>query len=257
MNVKIKSGGSGSSEHLANYLEHEDLNRAVENKEIECFFNKEEDRVPKKEVVRDIDNNKARLSKSETKHFHLILSPSKSEIKAMGNTPQEQSANFKKHIRQDVMQKYAEGFNKGLESSDIKFYGKIHFDRKKSDNELNMHCHIIISRKDQSNKMKISPQTNHTGDKKTGTAKGGFNRNEFYTNVEKDFDKRFDYKRSKEETFEYCNTMKKGKILEIEKMAEKNVRQELDKKLDKSQGKELDKMLHRELNKSKGKGLGL
>ncbi|NLI36404.1 MAG: hypothetical protein GX416_07850 [Bacteroidales bacterium] len=40
---------------------------------------------------------------------------------------------------------------------DIKFYGKIHLDRNRSDNELNMYSHLIVSRKDQTNKKKLPP----------------------------------------------------------------------------------------------------
>ena len=42
-------------------------------------------------------------------------------------------------------------------------------------NELNMHCHLIVSRKDQSNKKKLSPLTNHKNTKK-GKVIGGFDR---------------------------------------------------------------------------------
>jgi hypothetical protein len=35
-----------------------------------------------------------------------------------------------------------------LSADNIKFYSKIHFNRDRSDNKLNMHCHLIVSRKD-------------------------------------------------------------------------------------------------------------
>ncbi len=38
-----------------------------------------------------------------------------------------------------------------------------------------MHCHLIVSRKDQANKKKLSPLTNHK-DTKNGVIKGGFDR---------------------------------------------------------------------------------
>lgn len=62
---------------------------------------------------------------------------------------------MKRYIREVFIPEYAKNFNKGLSEADIKFYGKIHFDRSRSDNKLNMHCHLIVSRKDQSNKKKI------------------------------------------------------------------------------------------------------
>lgn len=70
----------------------------------------------------------------------------------MGNTEQEQVEAMKRYIREVFIPEYAINFNKELSASDIKFYGKIHFDRNRSDNELDMHCHLIVSRKDQSNK---------------------------------------------------------------------------------------------------------
>ena len=47
---------------------------------------------------------------------------------------------------------YANNFNKELSETDIKFYGKVYFYHSRSDNDLNMHCHLIVRRKDQANK---------------------------------------------------------------------------------------------------------
>ena len=74
-----------------------------------------------------------------------------------------------------------------------------------------MHCHLIVSRKDQSNKVKISPLTNHRNTKK-GVIKGGFDRTTLFENMEKEFDKLFGYNRQLYETFEYCNTIKNGSM---------------------------------------------
>lgn len=117
----------------------------------------------------------------------------------------------KPYIREVFISEYAKNFNKGLSEADIKFYGKIHFDRNRSDNELNMHCHLIISRKDQSNKKKLSPLTNHKNTK-NGAIKGGFNRVDLFRQAEQGFDKLFDYNRQFPESFEYANTMKNGSI---------------------------------------------
>ncbi len=59
---------------------------------------------------------------------------------------------MKHYIHEVFIPEYTKNFNKELSVADIKFYGKIHFDRNRSDNELNMHCHLIVSRKDQTNK---------------------------------------------------------------------------------------------------------
>lgn len=137
----------------------------------------------------------------------------------MGNTEQEQAEAMKRYIREVFISEYAKNFNKGLSAEDIKFYGKIHFNRDRSSNKLNMHCHLIVSRKDQSNKVKISPLTNHRNTKK-GAIKGGFDRVTLFENVEKGFDKLFGYNRQLSETFEYCNTMKNGSIEDQLKMQE-------------------------------------
>jgi len=114
-------------------------------------------------------------------------------------------------------------FNKGLSAEDIKFYGKIHFNRNRSNNKLNMHCHLIVSRKDQSNKVKISPLTNHRNTKK-GAIKGSFDRTSLFENAEKGFDRLFGYHRQLSETFEYCNTMKNGSVADQLKMRERELK---------------------------------
>ena len=145
----------------------------------------------------------------------------------MGNTEQEQAEAMKRYIREVVIPEYAKNFNKGLSAEDIKFYGKIHFDRDRSDNDLNMHCHLIVSRKDQSNKKKLSPLTNHKNTKK-GAIKGGFDRTALFENVEKGFDRLFAYNRPLTESFEYYNTMKNGTITDQLNMQEKAIKQSQD-----------------------------
>ena len=118
---------------------------------------------------------------------------------------------MKRYIRKVFIPEYAKNFNKGLSEVDIKFYGKIHFDRNRSDNELNMHCHLIVSRKDQANKKKLSPLTNHKNTK-NGVITGGFDRVNLFQQAEQGFDKLFGYNRQLSESFEYANTMKNGYI---------------------------------------------
>ena len=131
---------------------------------------------------------------------------------------------MKRYIREVVIPEYAKNFHKGLSAEDIKFYGKIHFDRDRSDNELNMHCHLIVNRKDQSNKKKLSPLTNHKNTKK-GAIKGGFDRTNLFKQTEQGFDKLFNYDRPITESFEYYNTMKNGNISDQLKMQEKTISQ--------------------------------
>jgi len=204
---------AGSSRKLCNYMEHEDMERMEQGIYTEGFFNLTDDNIYKSQVIKDIDSNIGQLLKTDAKFYAIHVSPSEQELRAMGNTEQEQAEAMKRYIREVVIPEYAKNFNKGLSADDIKFYGKIHFNRDRSSNELNMHCHLIVSRKDQSNKVKISPLTNHRNTKK-GAIKGGFDRVSLFQNVEKGFDRLFGYNRQLSETFEYCNTMKSGSITE-------------------------------------------
>jgi hypothetical protein len=213
---------AGSSRQLVNYLEHEDMERMQKGIYTEGFFNLTDENLYKFQVIKDIDGNIGQLLKTDAKFYAIHVSPSESELKAMGTTEQEQAEAMKRYIREVFIPEYAKNFNKGLSAEDIKFYGKIHFNRDRSDNQLNMHCHLIVSRKDQSNKIKISPLTNHHNTKK-GAIKGGFDRVSLFENAEKGFDKLFGYNRQLPETFEYCNTMKNGTVTDKLRMQEKEI----------------------------------
>ena len=214
---------AGSSRQLANYLEHEDLERIEKGIYTEGFFNLTDDNIYKSKVIKDIDNNIGQLLKTDAKFYAIHISPSEKELRAMGNTEQEQAEAMKCYIREVFIPEYAQNFNKELSASDIKFYGKIHFARNRSDNELNMHCHLIVSRKDQSNKKKLSPLTNHKSTKK-GIIIGGFDRVNLFQQAEQGFDKLFRYDRQLSESFEYANTMKNGSIYEQLKLQGQEVK---------------------------------
>ena len=215
---------AGSSRQLANYLEHEDLERMEKGIYTEGFFNLTDDNIYKSKVVKDIDSNIGQLLKNDAKFYAIHVSPSEKELRAIGNTVKEQSEAMKRYIREVFIPEYAKNFNKGLSEADIKFYGKIHFDRSRSDNELNMHCHLIVSRKDQTNKKKLSPLTNHKNTK-NGVIKGGFDRVNLFQQAEQGFDKLFGYNRQLSESFEYANTMKNGNIDDKLKMQEQELQE--------------------------------
>ena len=222
------SGGTynnaGSSRQLLSYMDHEDLERMEKGVYTEGFFNLTEDNVYKSTVIKDIDTNIGQLLKTDAKFFAIHVSPSENELRTMGNTEQEKAEAMKRYIREVFIPEYAKNFNKELSEADIKFYGKIHFDRSRSDNELNMHCHLILSRKDQTNKKKLSPLTNHKNTKK-GTVTGGFDRVNLFQQAEQGFDKLFGYNRQLSESFEYANTMKNGSIDDKLKMQEQELKE--------------------------------
>ena len=235
------SGGTynnaGSSRQLVSYMEHEDLERMEKGIYTDGFFSLTDDNIYKSKVIKDIDSNIGQLLKTDAKFFAIHVSPSESELRAMGNTEQEKAEAMKRYIREVFIPEYAKNFNKGLSEADIKFYGKIHFDRSRSDNELNMHCHLIVSRKDQTNKKKLSPLTNHRNTK-NGVIKGGFDRVNLFQQAEQGFDKIFGYNRQQTESFDYLNTMKNGSISEQIKVQEQNFTGENKKEVFQSSEKE-------------------
>lgn len=219
------SGGTynnaGSSRQLVSYCEHEDMERMQQGIYTDGFFNLTDENIYKSKVIKDIDTNIGQLLKTDAKFYAIHVSPSENELRAMGNTEQEKAEAMKHYIREVFIPEYAKNFKKELSASDIKFYGKIHFDRSRSDNELNMHCHLIVSRKDQANKKKLSPLTNHKNTK-NGIIKGGFDRTALFESVEKGFDKLFGYNRKQSESFDYHNTIKNGSISEQIELQEQN-----------------------------------
>ena len=78
MNVKIQGGGNGTYANtgscvaVTNYLQHEDLERMKKGEEVQPFFNQFRDYVSAREVTFKIDNNKAKLSRTQSS----MLSPS-------------------------------------------------------------------------------------------------------------------------------------------------------------------------------------
>jgi mobB protein len=240
MIVKIQGGGSGTYANsgscggVANYLQHEDLQRMQEGQTVEQFFDQKRDSVKPDAVVNDIDNNRKGLKAQEAKFFVITVAPSRKELQTMGKTKAEQAQAMKDYIRNEVMPKYAEGFGKGLKTDDLKYYAKIHHERHGKDRE-DLHAHIIVSRKTQDCGKSISPKSNHTGQKNTGAVKGGFNRNAFFESCEKGFDKRFGHDRDIKESFEYRNAVKHGSPQEIKEQTAKVVASE---KMNQERGKE-------------------
>ena len=75
MNIKIQGGGSGtyantgSCTGVTTYLQHEDLERMKNGREVQPFFNNSRDYISAQEVTFKIDNNKARLSRNDAKFY--------------------------------------------------------------------------------------------------------------------------------------------------------------------------------------------
>lgn len=245
MNIKIHGGGSGtyvnagSSSGLVNYLQHEDLVRMKQGVAIEPFFNQAQDYIRSQEVIYRLDHNKAQLGKTDAKFYSITVSPSEKELRHLGETKAEQSQALKAYIRQALMPAYAANFNKGLGAEDILYYAKVHHERKQQTGKQetgkeDMHAHIIVSRKDIKNKLKLSPATNHRGTQK-GAVKGGFDREAFVRTTEEAFDRQTGYNRDKQESFDYCNAMKNGSIADIREQARLRVEQEYQRRQEQQQ----------------------
>ncbi|MCS2373021.1 DUF5712 family protein (plasmid) [Phocaeicola vulgatus] len=85
MNVKIQGSGNGTYANtgscvaVTNYLQHEDLERMKKGEEVRPFFNQFRDYVSAREVTFKIDNNKAKLSRTDAKFYVITVSPSEKE----------------------------------------------------------------------------------------------------------------------------------------------------------------------------------
>ena len=145
---------AGNCRQLIDYLEHEDMERIEKGLYAEDFFNMTEDSVYKPDVIKDIDSNIGQLLKTDAKFYAIHISPSEKELMKMGRTEKDQAESMKRYVREVFIPAYASNFNKGLSADDIKFYGKVHFERERSVNASFLHCHLVVSRKDQSNKVK-------------------------------------------------------------------------------------------------------
>lgn len=230
MNIKIQGGekgtyaNAGSCQSVVSYLQHEDLERIKAGEREEPFFNQYRDFVSPKEVTYKIDHNRAQLHKPDAKFFVIIVSPSEKELAVMGANLEEQAQAMKQYIREEVIPAYASNFNKGLTEDDIEYYAKIHYTRT-GERLHDMHAHIIVSRKDRTNKLKLSPKTNHRGTGR-GAVKGSFDRTVFFRKCEHRFDVRMNYNREIKESFDYLNSVKNGTPAEIRQQAIKAVQQE-------------------------------
>ncbi|MBC3789150.1 DUF5712 family protein [Spirosoma utsteinense] len=224
INITASSTGSnaGSCGQLVEYLEKEN-NLKAEHK-AELWFNQGRDDLRPYEVRQGIDSNTAKLKQHEAKFYLVNISPSQKELAHLGNDPQQ----LKEYAR-GVMAEYAANFQKGLGPDDVKWYGKVEYNRgyKWTDpavqqglsqrGELKagpqLHIQIIVSRKDMQNQRLLSPLTNHRGQGKSeahGHKFGQFNRVEFKERSERAFDTQLNYRRDLEESFRYQNTMSNG-----------------------------------------------
>lgn len=135
------------------------------------------------------------------------------------------------------MDEYAKNFKRaGIDSNaDLLWYAKLehfryfsHIDKEvkngiytKGDNKVGeqMHIQVIVSRKDNTNKIKLSPMNNSRGLNLSHSLKlGQFDRKTFKQSRESLFDEMFGFNRDLKETIEYSLIMKDGNSEQKQKM---------------------------------------
>ena len=226
------ASNKGSSTDLVHCLEKE--NRLDKESTPENWFNTAKNNIPAYEVKASLDNNVAKLGRIDAKFFLLNISPSQKEIKHLKELYGEEGAKTQlKEYAQTVMDEYARNFKRpGIESGkDLLWFGKLenhryynHHDpevkhgiRKRGERKKGeqMHVQIIVSRKDATNKIKLSPMNNSRGKNSEHSKKvGQFDRSAFKTSSERIFDQQFGFERQLTETFRYANNQKNGKLQE-------------------------------------------
>lgn len=228
---------TGSCGALVNYLEKE--NRLVSNiSESEKWFNGNSNAILPHEVRMAIDANIAKLSRDDGKFYLINISPSQKEIAFLLERFGEQGAKLRlKEFAVKVMDAYAMNFHREGISGQAnllwfakweknRYYGhrdKAVISGEKMRGELKeghqFHIQIIVSRKDITNRIKLSPQNTSRGKNKSHSQKlGQFDRRAFKESGELLFDRMFSYDRGLKETFQFSNSIKNGSIKERRKI---------------------------------------
>lgn len=118
----------GSSGDLFRYLTKEDQDKPMHEKEY--FFNQELDGISPYKAQNIIDNNKKGLKTKDSKFFMITINPSERElahIKAVYGD--ENSKEVLKDYTREVMDKYAQQFDKGVTGEDLVYFAKIETQR--------------------------------------------------------------------------------------------------------------------------------
>jgi hypothetical protein len=244
MYVKIhsakKDNNRGSCRDLINYLEKENQEKDLLNQE--KFFDQKCSDVSFYSAEVSIDNNKGKLGKDETKFYMISVNPSKEELRHISksvsgrdvkNISQLTSIELKRYeealqdYTRKVMDDYAKNFNKDLMGENLVYFGKVEHCRyygrdsvevkeglyKSGEKKegLQTHVHIVVSRMDQSKKIRLSPMANAKNSKNILNGKKvqiGFDRMKFVQSCEKSFDTNFNYRRLQQHKFSHYHTMK-------------------------------------------------
>jgi len=245
MHINITSSetgnNKGSSAALVRYLEKENRRANDLKREPEYWFNQQRQDIQPYEVRHSIDQNIAKLMKGDAKFFLINISPSENELRYLVKEyGKEEARQQLKAYANKVMDDYAKNFKKEhvKGNDDLLYYGKVENHRYYThrDEEVknglakrgerkpgeNMHVQVIVSRKDITDSVRLSPMNNSRGKNQTHSLKvGQFDRTAFKQRAEKQFDRIFSYERELKETFKYANTLKHGDYEQKLEMREK------------------------------------
>ncbi len=218
----------GSSATLVNYLDKE--NRLFKSEEPTLWFNGDSKTVQSYEVKNKIDHNIAKLCRDDAKFFLINISPSQKEIAHLKELYGEDGAREKlRDYAVKIMDEYARNFKKeNIQSNaDLLWFGKLenhryysHKDKEVKSGQVRrgtvkpgdqMHVQVIVSRKDITNKIRLSPMNKSRGRNAEHSKKlGQFDRVAFKNSGERVFDQQFDFQRPISETFNHANANAKG-----------------------------------------------
>ena len=243
----VKGGNTGSSGNLVNYLDKEQQNE---------WFNDESKKIDSSTVKTEIDRyGKGQLGKEQWKFVEVEYNPSQQEQQQiiyestgrndvkewneLSSAEQEKvKADFKEYVI-EAQTIQAKNYNREniKNGADLKYYGKVETQRKYkgTDQEvkqgkakqgdlkkgLNLHAHIVQSRKAKNKKTKLSPESKHKKESSKNVIKQGFNRNEFYNKIEHKFDEKFDFKRDVKQSFEWQKANKLNRLDEKKNLENK------------------------------------
>ncbi|WP_316846501.1 DUF5712 family protein [Pedobacter psychrodurus] len=231
-----EASNKGSSSGLVNYLEKE--NRTEDLKQPELWFNGSRQDVEAYEVRRALDGNNAKLGRHEAKFFLINISPSQKELEHLRKSVGDPHVkNVLKVYTEKVMDEYAKNFRRsGINSNkDLLWFGKVEHNRyyshkdaavkdgsrkrgeKKNGNQL--HVQVIVSRRDISNKIKLSPMNSSKGKNAEHSKKmGQFDRMAFKQCGERLFDEQFGFERNLKDTLAHANILKNGTLQQREQL---------------------------------------
>jgi hypothetical protein len=251
----------GSSAALVRYLEKENQQVNDLKREPEYWFNQQRQDIQPYEVRHSIDQNIAKLMKDEAKFFLINISPSENELRYLiEEFGKEEARQQLKAYANKVMDDYAKNFKKEYVkgNDDLLYYGKVENHRyythrdeevkngltKRGERKAgeNMHVQVIVSRKDITDSVRLSPMNNSRGKNQAHSLKvGQFDRTAFKQSSEKQFDQTFGYERELKETFKYANTLKHGSYEQRLELKEKEQEEKVLKRQLKEKQKEQDR----------------